>query len=47
MQIGTPFPFPAVPVDEFLDGLDAVIVFEELDSVIEDGLVHVASLRAA
>ena len=47
MQIGTPFPFPEVRVDEFLDGLDAVIVFEELDSVIEDGLVHVAGLRAA
>ncbi len=37
---------PEVRVDEFLDGLDAVIVFEELDSVIEDGLVHVAGLRA-
>ena len=47
MQIGTPFPFPEARVDEFLDGLDAVIVFEELDSVIEDGLVHVAGLRAA
>lgn len=47
MQIGTPFPFPEVRVDEFLDGLDAVIVFEELDSVIEDGLVHVAGLHAA
>lgn len=47
MQIGTPFPFPEVRVDEFLDGLDAVIVFEELDSVIEDGLVHMAGLRAA
>lgn len=47
MQIGTPFPFPEARADEFLDGLDAVIVFEELDSVIEDGLVHVAGLRAA
>ena len=47
MQIGTPFPFPEARVDEFLDGLDAVIVFEELGSVIEDGLVHMAGLRAA
>lgn len=47
MQIGTPFPFPEARVDKFLDGLDAVIVFEELDSVIEDGLVHMAGLRAA
>ena len=39
-KLSTSFPFPEVRVDEFLDGLDAVIVFEELDSVIEDGLVH-------
>lgn len=38
MQVGTPFPFPQERVEEFLSGLDAVLVFEELDHVIEDEL---------
>ena len=37
-QIGTPYPFPAAAADEFTCGLDRVIVFEELDHVIEDEL---------
>ena len=35
-QVGTPF--PVVAADEFTCGLDRIIVFEELDHVIEDEL---------
>ncbi len=38
-QVGTPYPFPAAAADEFTCGLDRIIVFEELDHVIEDELV--------
>lgn len=37
-QVGTPYPFPAAAADEFTCGLDRIIVFEELDHVIEDEL---------
>lgn len=37
-QVGTPYPFPVVAADEFTCGLDRIIVFEELDHVIEDEL---------
>ncbi len=37
-QVGTPHPFPTAAADEFTCGLDRVIVFEELDHVIEDDL---------
>ena len=37
-QVGTPYPFPVVAADEFTYGLDRIIVFEELDHVIEDEL---------
>lgn len=47
MQVGTPFPFPMARADAFVEGLERVIVFEELDSVIEDELVRLAGLRAA
>lgn len=47
MQVGTPFPFPMARADEFVEGLERVVVFEELDSVIEDELVRLAGLRAA
>lgn len=46
MQIGTPFPFPDEVASKFLDGLDRVIAFEELDHVIEDELVRLVGLRA-
>ena len=39
MQIGTPYPFPEKAVETFAEGLDQIIVFEELDHVIEDGLL--------
>lgn len=47
MQVGTPYPFPEKRASEFVDGLDAVIVFEELDSVLEDEFVRLMGLRAA
>ena len=37
-QVGTPYPFPTATADEFTRGLDRVVVFEELDHVIEDEL---------
>ncbi|WP_418923223.1 thiamine pyrophosphate-dependent enzyme [Ellagibacter isourolithinifaciens] len=37
-QVGTPYPFPAAAADEFTCGLDRIIVFEELDHVIEGEL---------
>lgn len=39
MQIGTPYPFPEKTVASFAEGLDEIIVFEELDHVIEDALL--------
>ena len=46
MQVGTPYPFPEERVSAFVEGLDAVIVFEELDSVLEDALVQLMGKRA-
>lgn len=39
MQVGTPYPFPEDAVAQFAAGLDKVIVFEELDHVIEDEML--------
>ena len=39
IQVGTPYPFPEDAARAFLDGLDTVVVFEELDHVIEDELL--------
>ena len=41
-QVGTPFPFPARTCEKFAAGLSDVIVFEELDHVIEDELLAYA-----
>ena len=38
-QVGTPYPFPSTLADKFLEGLDAVLVLEELDHVLEDALL--------
>ena len=46
MQVGTPYPFPAKRVEEFLEGLGCVVVFEELDHVIEDELLALMGRRA-
>ena len=47
MQVGTPFPFPVARASAFADRVDHIIVFEELDHVIEDELVRLMGLRAA
>lgn len=47
MQIGTPFPFPAARASELADKVGRIVVFEELDHVIEDELVRLMGLRAA
>jgi len=41
-KVGTPHPFPAAAAREFLDGLDEVLVIEELDPVIERELLMLA-----
>lgn len=42
LKVGTPFPFPEELALEFLEGLDEVLVLEELDPVIEKALVYIA-----
>lgn len=42
MQVGTPYPFPERAVARFAEGLDAALVFEELDSVLEDEMLKLA-----
>lgn len=39
LQIATPFPFPEALALEFLDGLEQVLVVEELDPVLERALI--------
>lgn len=39
MQVGTPYPFAESLAGSFTEGLDQVLVFEELDHVIEDRLL--------
>lgn len=42
VQVGTPYPFPAKLMTTFVEGLDEVIVFEELDHVLEDEMLKLA-----
>ena len=42
LQIGTPYPFPDEVVKPFVQGLDEVLVIEELDHVLEEGLLALA-----
>ena len=42
MQVGTPYPFPEDAVARFAEGLERVLVLEELDHVLEDGLLVLA-----
>ena len=42
LQVGTPFPFPEKLARVFLRGLKTVLVLEELDNVLEDGLARAA-----
>lgn len=45
LKIGTPFPFPEKLAYEFLDGIDEVLVLEELDPVIERELIYLCGKR--
>ncbi len=42
MQVGTPYPFPARAVAAFSEGLETVLVLEELDYTLEDEMVKLA-----
>ncbi|MCR5701502.1 MAG: indolepyruvate ferredoxin oxidoreductase subunit alpha [Lachnospiraceae bacterium] len=42
LKIGTPFPFPEELASRFLEGVNEVICFEELDPVIERSLNYLA-----
>ena len=42
MQVGTPYPFPEAAALAFAQGLDQILVFEELDYVLEDELLKLA-----
>lgn len=42
MQVGIPYPFPTRSAKRFLNGLEHVLVLEELDPVIEEELLKVA-----
>jgi indolepyruvate ferredoxin oxidoreductase alpha subunit len=41
-KLGTPFPFPEARALEFLEGLSRVLVFEELEPVVERELLQLA-----
>ena len=43
--VGTPYPFPAETAAAFAEGLSDVIVFEELDSVLEEEMQKLAGVR--
>ena len=44
-NVTTPYPFPAALAQEFMDEVDKVIVFEELDPVIEDELIYLTGAQ--
>lgn len=46
LKISTPHPFPEKLALEFMDGLDEVLVLEELDPVIERELVYICGLHS-
>ncbi|WP_288071266.1 thiamine pyrophosphate-dependent enzyme [Adlercreutzia caecimuris] len=43
--VGTPYPFPVETAAAFVEGLSDVIVFEELDSVLEEEMQKLAGVR--
>lgn len=45
MAVGTPYPFPAETAAVFAEGLTDVIVFEELDSVLEEEMLKLVGAR--
>lgn len=44
-KVTTPYPFPAGLAQDFMDEVEKVIVFEELDPVIEDELIHLTGAQ--
>ncbi len=44
LKIGAPYPFPKPLAEEFLKSHEQIVVFEELDPVIEENLVKIAGL---
>ena len=42
LKIGTPYPFPKPLAEEFLKAHEQIVVFEELDPVIEENLIKIA-----
>jgi indolepyruvate ferredoxin oxidoreductase alpha subunit len=42
LKVGNPYPFPVSAAREFLNQVEEVVVLEELDPVLEDGLIAVA-----
>lgn len=42
-KVGTPYPFPAGIAREFLEGVEEVLVLEELDPVVEEGLLELVA----
>lgn len=45
LAVGTPYPFPAETAAAFAEGLCDAVVFEELDSVLEEELLKLAGQR--
>jgi indolepyruvate ferredoxin oxidoreductase, alpha subunit len=45
LKIATPFPFPEQLAVDFMKGVDKIIVFEELDPVIEDALIYICGKK--
>ncbi|MVX60188.1 indolepyruvate oxidoreductase [Enterorhabdus mucosicola] len=45
LAVGTPYPFPVETAAAFAEGLADVIVFEELDSVLEEDMLKLAGSR--
>ncbi len=44
LKIGTPYPFPKPLAEESLKSHEQIVVFEELDPVIEENLIKIAGL---
>ncbi|WP_322152004.1 thiamine pyrophosphate-dependent enzyme [Paratractidigestivibacter sp.] len=42
MQVGLPYPFPKAAAERFADGLEQVVIAEELDFVLEDEMLRLA-----
>ncbi|MDP4182934.1 MAG: indolepyruvate ferredoxin oxidoreductase subunit alpha, partial [Bacillota bacterium] len=47
MKIGTPYPFPQKLGTEFMENLEEILVFEELDPVIEESFLEICALKGS